>query len=61
MSATKKLVIDPDSGLPVGSIVANARGQYGVIEYRKVRYLTKEEADELLKYARSLDRDGKPG
>jgi hypothetical protein len=41
--------------------VANARGQYGVIEYRKVRYLTKEEADELLKYARSLDRDGKPG
>ena len=47
MSDTE-LLRDPDSGLPLGSIVKNHRGQYAVIGYRKVLRVTKQEAEALM-------------
>lgn len=41
--------VDPDSGLPVGTIIQNAKGEYGVIGYRQVIRITKEKLDELLR------------
>jgi hypothetical protein len=48
----KKLEIDPDSGMPVGSIIKNYYGEYGMIAYRKVVRLTKEQAEELIRVGR---------
>jgi hypothetical protein len=43
-----ELLRDPDSGLPLGSIVKNHRGEYGVIGHRKVLRVTKKEAEALM-------------
>jgi hypothetical protein len=51
LSVKKGLVIDPDSNLPVGTIVRNSEGRYGVIEYKGVVLITEETARELLKLA----------
>jgi hypothetical protein len=44
----KKLEIDRDSGKPVGSIVKNCKGEYGMILQGAVRRLTKEQAEQLV-------------
>jgi hypothetical protein len=44
----QKLEIDRDSGKPVGSIVKNWKGEYGMILQGKVKRLTKEEAEQLI-------------
>ncbi len=47
MSDTK-LLRDPDSGLPLGTIVQNQKGEYAAIGHRKVLRVTKEEAEALM-------------
>jgi hypothetical protein len=44
----EKMIIDPDSKLPVGSIVKNHKGEYGMIGYRFLLRLPKEKAERLL-------------
>jgi hypothetical protein len=44
----EKMLIDPDSKLPVGSIVKNAKGEYGMIGYKFLLRLPREKAEKLL-------------
>jgi hypothetical protein len=45
----KDLVIDPDSKLPIGTIIRNAKGQYAIVDYKAVVLISEEKAAELLK------------
>lgn len=45
----KGVAIDPDSGLPIGSVIRNHKGEYGVVDYKGVHRITEKQRDELLR------------
>jgi hypothetical protein len=49
-TAQKPLQIDPDSRLPLGTIIKNRRGEYGLIDFRRVIKISKEEAEQLMRF-----------
>lgn len=49
MPKEQKLKLDPDSGLPLGSIIKNHKGELGIVGFRTVIRITEEEAEELKK------------
>jgi hypothetical protein len=51
---SREIIIDPDSKLPVGSIIENHKGEFGVIVCGGVVLITKQEAEKLL--GRPCDR-----
>lgn len=49
----EKLQIDPDSKLPIGSVIKNHKGEYGVIGFRRVVRVTKDEAEKIIAEAKA--------
>jgi hypothetical protein len=51
----KDVVIDPDSKLPIGTIIRNSNGQYGIIDHKAVVLISEEKAEELLKQLKATN------
>lgn len=47
IAKARGLRIDPHSGLPIGSIIRNHKGEYGVVDYKSVIRITEEQANKL--------------
>jgi hypothetical protein len=52
---TWNMLVDPDSRLPLGSIIKDEKGEYAMIGYKKVCSLSKEHAEALLVKLRPED------
>lgn len=47
IAKARGLRMDPDSGLPIGTIIRNVKGEYGVVGYREIIRVTDEQVAQL--------------
>lgn len=54
---TTHLEVDPDSGLPIGTIVRNKKGDYGMIAHRRVIYIEPRAAESFIAEQKKKERE----